>query len=79
MFGGSRSRLLGIPEVVPASWLKLDQDETVEYKGTPYIDATPTVVMKCWLVIPWGVLLAYLSGGMKEARFARPLILDLPP
>ena len=53
-------------EVVPESWLKLDQDETPEYKGTPYIDATVTAVMKVWLVVPWGVAFAYASGGKQE-------------
>jgi hypothetical protein len=52
--------------VVPDSWLKLNQDETPEYKGKPYLDATPTVLTKFWLVFPAGVTLAYLYGGKQE-------------
>jgi hypothetical protein len=52
--------------VVPDTWLKLNQDETPEYKGKPYLDATPTVLTKFWLVFPWGVGLAYLYGGKQE-------------
>ena len=46
--------------------LKLNQDETPEYKGKPYLDATPTVLTKFWLVFPIGVTLAYLYGGKQE-------------
>ena len=53
-------------EVVPDTWLKLNQDETPEYKGKPYLDATPTVLTKFWLVFPIGVTLAYLYGGKQE-------------
>merc|ERR1719161_766845 len=52
--------------VVPDTWLKLNQDETPEYKGKPYLDATPTVLTKFWLVFPCGVALAYLYGGKQE-------------
>ena len=62
-------------EVVPDTWLKLNQDETPEYKGKPYLDATPTVLTKFWLVFPIGVTLASdllilphtLSFGSKQA------------
>merc|ERR550537_1590475 len=52
--------------VVPDSWMKLNQEETPEYKGKPYLDATPTVLTKFWLVFPIGVTLAYLYGGKQE-------------
>jgi hypothetical protein len=55
-------------KVVPALWLHLDQEETPEYKGKPYLDAAPTVILKCWLLIPWGVSIAYFLGGMNEVR-----------
>jgi hypothetical protein len=53
-------------KVVPDTWLKLNQDETPEYKGKPYLDATPTVLTKFWLVFPAGTALAYLYGGKQE-------------
>jgi hypothetical protein len=53
-------------QVVPASWLSLDQDETPEYKGKPYLDATPVAMTKVWMVFPWGVALAYAYGGLSE-------------
>jgi len=56
----------GERKVVPDTWLKLNQDETPEYKGKPYLDATPTVLTKFWLVFPIGVTLAYLYGGKQE-------------
>merc|ERR1719161_3487645 len=52
--------------VVPDTWLKLNQDETPEYKGKPYLDAAPTTLTKFWLVFPCGVALAYLYGGKQE-------------
>jgi hypothetical protein len=55
-------------KVVPALWLHLDQEETPEYKGKPYMDATPTVFTKFWLVFPCGVFLAWLSGGKEEVH-----------
>jgi hypothetical protein len=56
----------GERQVVPDTWMKLNQDETPEYKGKPYMDATPTVITKFWLVFPWGMALAYLYGGKQE-------------
>merc|ERR1719281_527464 len=58
----------GERKVVPDTWLKLNQDETAEYKGKPYLDVTPTVLTKFWLVFPWGVGLAYLYGGKQEVH-----------
>jgi hypothetical protein len=55
-------------KVVPALWLRLDQDETPEYKGKPYMDATPTVFTKFWLVFPLGVFLAWVVGGKEEVN-----------
>jgi len=53
-------------KVVPDSWLHLNQDETPEYKGKPYLDAAPTTLTKFFLVFPCGVFLAYLYGGKQE-------------
>jgi hypothetical protein len=53
-------------EVVPAAWLNLDQDETPEYKGKPYQDATPVAMTKIWMVFPLGMILAYAYGGVDE-------------
>jgi hypothetical protein len=53
-------------KVVPDSWLHLNQDETAEYKGKPYLDAAPTTLTKFFLVFPCGVALAYLYGGKQE-------------
>jgi hypothetical protein len=53
-------------EVVPADWLNLDQDETPEYKGKPYLDATPVAMTKIWMVFPWGIALAFAYGGVNE-------------
>merc|ERR1719262_103605 len=54
----------GERKVVPDTWLKLNQDETPEYKGKPYLDATPTVLTKFWLVFPIGVPLRRKAGGL---------------
>lgn len=53
-------------KVVPDAWFNLDQDETPEYKGKPYLDATPVVITKIWMVFPLGVALAFAYGGMSE-------------
>jgi hypothetical protein len=57
---------VGDRKVVPDAWLHLDQEETPEYKGKPYLDATPVAFTKICMVFPLGVALAFAYGGIGE-------------